>query len=148
MVKYRHRTFEMFDFFEEAACALSSKSTRHETESDDPTSWTFQHLVASRSAKMIHVKFKQKDCLDSQLSIELRSDFSHLADSLVNDSRVLLDFAGLRGFSTECIDELKRFNAKLQSKGSRIVLCNLEPAVRASFFPHRIGNGRTSSDVS
>lgn len=148
MAKYRHRTFEMFDFVEEAACALSSGSTRHEAESDDPTSWTFQHLVASRSAKMIHVKFKRKDCLDSQHSIKLRSDFSHLADFVVNDSRVLMDFAGLRGFSTECIDELKRFNANLQSKGSRIVLCNLESAVRSSFFPHRIGNDRTSNGVS
>lgn len=97
---------------------------------------------------MIHGKFKRKDRLDSQLSVEFRSDFSHLVDSVVDDSRVLLDLAGLRGFSTECIDELQRFNARLKSKGSRMVLCNLEPSVRASFFPHRIGNDHTRSIVS
>ena len=148
MAKYRHRTFEMFDFSGEATCALASKSTRPAADFDDLESWSFQHLVALRSARVIHVKFKKRERLDAEFSSELRKDFSQLADSLVNDSRVLLDFECLSKFGSGCIDELKRFNAKLQSKGSRMALCNLEPAVRDSFFPNRSGNECTSKVVA
>ncbi len=148
MAKYRHRTFEMFDFSDEATCALASKSTRPAAYVDDPESWAFQHLVALRRAGVIHVKFKQRKRLAAEFSSQLRTDFWQLADSLVNDSRVLLDFECLSEFGSGCIDELKRFNAKLQSKGSRVVLCNLEPAVRASFFPNRSGNEHTSKVVA
>jgi anti-anti-sigma regulatory factor len=135
MAKYRHSTFEMFDFVEEATCALNPKSSRRESEADPPGSWTLQHLIASQNAKVIHVKFKKRERLDSNFRRELRADFSHLADSMVNDSRLLLDFEGLSEFGTGCIDELRWLTAKLKAKGSRMVLCNLQPAVRASFFP-------------
>ena len=148
MAKYRHRTFEMFDFSDEATCALASKSTRPAANFDDPESWSFQHLVALRSAGVIQVKFKKRKRFAAEFSSELRTDFSQLADFLVNDSRVLLDFECLSEFGSGCIDELKRFNTKLQSKGSRMVLCNLEPAVRASFFPNRSGNESTSIVVT
>lgn len=135
MAKYRHRTFEMFDSSDEATSALASKSARPVADSSDPASWSFQHLVAARSASVIHVNFKNRERLDAELPNQLRQDFLQLADSLVNNSAVLLDFEGLSEFGSKCIDELKQFNGKLQYKGSRMALCNLEPAVRASFFP-------------
>ena len=144
MAKYRHRTFEMFDFPDEATSALASKSTRPAADREDPESWTFQQLVAVRTASVIHVKFKKRERSAEELSTQFRKDFSQLADSLVNGSSVLLDFESLSEFGSECIDELGRFNGKLQSKGSRMALCNLEPAVRASFFPNRSGNESTS----
>ena len=142
MAKYRHRTFEMFDFPDEATLALASKSTRTTTESDDPASWTFQQLTASRAASVTLVKFKKPKCSDAESEGELREDLSQLADLLVNDSRVLLDFEGLHEFSSSSIDALALFNRKLQSKGSRIALCNLEPAVQASFYPNRKEDAR------
>ena len=147
MAKYRHRTFEMFDFLDEARCALASKSTRSAAAVDDSESWSLEHLVALRQAGVIHVKFKKGKRLATELSSELRTDFSQLADSLVNDSRVLMDFECLDEFGSGCIDELKRFNAKLQSKGSRMVLCNLESVVRAAFFPNRSGNEHESKSL-
>jgi len=146
MAKYRHRTFEMFDFLEEAKSALSTKSARHDEEAVDPESWQFQHLRTSRDANVIHVTFKKKDRATATFPAELRADFSKLADLLVNDSRALLDLKGLNEFGAECIDELKRFHAKLQSKGSRMVLCQLEPAVRDSFFPHRMAASQNSAN--
>ena len=145
MAKYRHRTFEMFDFSGEASSALGSKSTRSAADCVDPASWSFQHLVASRTAGVTHIKFTKRERLEPEFSSELRNDFSQLAEVLVNDSRVLLDFESLDEFGSRCIDELRLFNAKLQSKGSRMVLCKLEPAVRASFFPNR--NKETTTKV-
>ena len=144
MAKHRHRTFEMFDFAEEATSALASKSARPATHVDDPESWSLKHLVAIRTAGVIQLQFKQRKGLAADFSSELRTDLSQLADCLVNDSRVLLDFEHLNEFDSSCIDELKRFNAKLQSKGSRMALCQLEPTVRDSFFPDRSGSARTS----
>jgi len=140
MAKYRHKTFEMFDFPDEAKCELTSKPIRHAADFDDPESWSFQHLVARRSESVIHVKFKKRESLATEFSTQLRKDFLQLAGSLINDSRVLLDFECLSEFGCKDIDELKRLNTKLQSKGSRMVLCNLEPSVRGSFFPNRTGN--------
>ncbi|MEO1616646.1 MAG: hypothetical protein AAFV88_12390, partial [Planctomycetota bacterium] len=87
----------MFDFPDEATSALASKSQRntaHRTAAhdDDPESWAFLHLVASPNEGVIHVKFKQKKQLVAEYPSELRTDFSQLADLLVNDSRVVLDF--------------------------------------------------------
>jgi anti-anti-sigma regulatory factor len=65
-------------------------------------------------------------------------DFAKLAGSLVNDSPVLIDFEGLGEFSARSVDELALFCRKLQTKGSRLALCNLGGAVRASFFPGRV----------
>ena len=105
MSKYRHRTFEMFDFSDEAAAALASKSTRAAGDCVDPESWSFQHLVASRSAGVARLKFMKREHLGAEFSSELRKDFSQLADFLVNDSRVLLDFESLDEFGSRCIDE-------------------------------------------
>ena len=140
MAKHRHRTFEMFDTYCEAARALESKSLQravrqsHETDED----WTFQCLVVSRDGRLIQVTFKSPNRPEQDQVRDLRADFTRLADSLVNDSPVLMDFEGLEEFSARSVDELALFLRKLRSKGSRIALCNLGPAVRASFFPTRI----------
>lgn len=143
MAKHRHRTFEMFDTYNEAARALESKSSQKVVQQSHETDevWTFQRLMVSRSGRVIHVTFQSPNRLEQDHARELRADFAKLADSLVNDSPVLMDFEGLEEFSARCVDELALFLRKLQSKGSRIALCNLGPAVRASFFPSRVCEG-------
>ena len=57
-----------------------------------------------------------------------------MAGLLVNGSRVLRDFEGVLEFGTDSIIKLTEFNSKLQTKGSRVVLCNLDPTVRVSLL--------------
>ena len=139
MAKHRHRTFEMFDTYSEAARSFESKSSRIVVQQSHETGegWTLQCLTASRDARVIQVIFKSSHRSEQDKARDLRADFATLADSLVNDSRVLMDFEGLEVFCARSVDELALFRRKLQSKGSRIALCNLGPAVRASFFPNR-----------
>jgi len=137
MAKYRHRTFEMFDFPEEAARALGSKATRALSDSGNPETWSFHHLFATRLATVIHVRFKERQHVSDAALPELREDFLKLADSLVNDSQVMLDFDGVTEFPQGSIEALETLNGKLKSKGSRLTLCNLVPEVQSSFFPHR-----------
>ncbi len=139
MAKHRHRTFDMFDTYSEAARSLESKSSQgvvphsHETDED----WTFQCLTVSRVGRVIQVTFKSPHRREQDTVRDLRADFAKLADSLVNDSQVLMDFEGLEEFCARSVDQLALFRRKLQSKGSRIALCNLGSSVRASFFPNR-----------
>ena len=86
---------------------------------------------------MIQVTFKSSNQSENDDARQLRTDFVTLADSLVNDSRVLIDFEGVEDFCAKSIEELTLFRRKLQAKGSRIALCNLEPDVKASFSPNR-----------
>jgi hypothetical protein len=137
MTKTHHRTFEMYDFAEEAENALASKSARLQPNSDDPQVWALRHFVASRSSGIIHMKFVDTELLGEEAAGELRDNFSELAEQLVNGSRVLIDFEGLLAVDAEFIAELATFNRKLQAKASRVVLCNLDEAVQDSFFPHR-----------
>ncbi len=137
MAKTRHRTFEMYDFLAEARSALASKSARPETKTDATESWKLKHLQASHADGIVHVKFGKTATETADTVSELRNDFGELATGLVNGSRVVLDFEGLPEFGDASIVDLEDFNRKLQGKGSRMVLCNLEPAVEASFFPHR-----------
>ena len=134
MAKYRHRIFEMYEFLDEATCALTPKSARPVTEATAPESWTFKHLAVSRSASVTHVQFKRAQTFGEETASDLGEDFSQLADKLARDSKVLLDFAGVTSFSSASIDALDLFKRKLQIKGSRIALCCLDPAVRQSFF--------------
>ena len=138
MAKYRHRTFEMFDGFSEAASSLESKSPQNVTGKSHKTGevGTFECLTASCLASVIQVTFRSSNHTEENVR-DLRADFAALADSLVNDSRVVMDFAGLEEFCARSVDDLTLFRRKLQSKGSRIALCNLEPNVKASFFPDR-----------
>jgi hypothetical protein len=135
MAKTRHRTFEIFDFLQEASDALASKSARVNTYALDPDLWRFRQLdSAIKPSGMVHVTFKQDT--DSESMSDLGGDLTDLAELLTNGSRVLLDFEGVLAIDSDAIINLTEFHDKLQNKGSRVVLCNLESAVRASFFPH------------
>jgi hypothetical protein len=144
MAKIRHRTFEMFDFLQEATSALASKSPRVTTDASDPESWKFRQLIAvSKPSGVVHITFQQRALSEADSVNDLGEDLADLTGLLVNGSRVLMDFEGVLEFDTDSIIKLTEFNSKLQTKGSRVVLCNLEPTVRVSFFPHRSTNGST-----
>ena len=136
MAKIRHRIFEIFDFVQEASNALASKSARASTYALAPDLWRFRHLDAAiKPSGIAHVTFKQKKAESESMS-DLGKDLADLSELLTNGSRVLLDFEGVQAFDADAISELGEFNRKLQNKGSRVVLCNLEPTVQASFLPH------------
>jgi len=137
MAKCRHRIFEMYEFRDEAIVALTPKAAHPVQEATDPKPWTFKHLAVSRSASMTHVKFKGAESIGEVAVSELREDFAQLAERLVRDSRVLMDFADVTSFCPGSVDVLVLFNQKLQYKGSRIVLCCVAPAARNSFFAAR-----------
>ncbi len=139
MAKYRHRIFEMYEFRDEATRALTAKSARPVTESTAQESWTFKHLAVSHSARVAHVRFKSALAFGEETKNDLRADFAQLADRLVRDSKVLLDFVGVKSFCAAAIHELVLFNQKLRTKGSRLALCRLDPTVHQSFF--RKNNG-------
>ena len=137
MAKIRHRTFEIFDFVKEASDSLASKSARQNTYSLDPDLWRFRHLNAAiKPSGVAHITFKQESDAESESMSDLAKDFADLAELLTNGSRVLLDFEGVVEFDAEAISKLGDFHRKLQHKGSRVVLCNLEPTVKSSFLPH------------
>ena len=137
MAKYRHRIFEMYEFRDEAIQALTPKTAHPITESTAPDSWTFKHLIVSRSASVTHVEFKKTPTLGEETVSDLRQDFAHLADRLVRNSKVLFNFAGVKSFCSASMDALVLFNKKLRTKGSRMALCCLDPAARDSFFATR-----------
>jgi hypothetical protein len=144
MAKIRHRTFEMFDFLQEATSALASKSPRVTTDASDPESWKFRQLIAViKPSGVVHVTFKQDALSEADSVNDFGTDLTQLTGLLVNGSRVLLDFEGVLEFGADSIIKLTEFNGKLLAKGSRVVLCNLDPNVRASFFPHESKNART-----
>ena len=105
-------------------------------ESTTPELRTFKHLAVSRSSGLTHVQFKQAKTFgeEKETVSDLREDFAQLADLLGRHSKVLLDFAGVVLFSSASINALILFNKKLQTKGSRIALCSLDPTARESFF--------------
>lgn len=139
MAKHRHRTFELFDTYNEAARSLESRSLQKVVQpSHEPGEvWAFKCLTVSRDGGVIQVAFKSPNHPEQDSVRDLRSDFAQLAESLVNNSRVLVDVARLEEFSARSVDELALFLRKLRFKGSRMALWNLGPAVRASFFPSR-----------
>ena len=141
MAKTRHRTFEIFDFVQEASDALASKSARVHTYALDPDLWRFRLLdsVVTPSG-VVHVTFKQDTDSESELMSDLGRDLTDLIELLPNGSRVLLDFEGVLEIDSDVISKLTEFHNKLQYKGSRVVLCNLGSAVRASFFTHLRSN--------
>jgi hypothetical protein len=144
MAKIRHRTFEIFDFLQEATSALASKSARVTTDTSDSESWKFRQLIAViKPSGVVHVTFKQDALSEADSVNDFGTDLTQLTGLLVNGSRVLLDFEGVLEFGADSIIKLTEFNGKLLAKGSRVVLCNLDPNVRASFFPHESKNART-----
>ncbi len=134
MAKYRHRIFEMYEFRDEATCALTSMSAQTGAEATDSEVWTLKYLVVSNSASVVLVQFKKGQSFEEETANDLRADFSQLADKLARDSKVLIDFDGVASFGAAAIEELTLFKQKLRTKGSRIALCCLEPTVHKSFF--------------
>ncbi|WP_436714662.1 STAS domain-containing protein [Roseiconus lacunae] len=135
----------MFDTYDEASRALESKSSQkivHQGQETDEA-WTFRHLAVCPRGRVIHVTFKFSNHPEHDGACDLRSEFTKLAGLLVNDSPVLVDFEGLEEFSPKCVVDLALFLRRLQSKGSRLALCNLEPAVKDSFFPNRVWGAGT-----
>ena len=137
MAKYRHRIFEMYEFRDEAIDALTPKFARPVTEASVPESWTFKHLAVSRSACVTLVQFQPAQTFGEETVSDLREDFTQLADRLVRDSKVLLDFAGVVSFSDASIATLVLFKQTLQVKGSRMALCCLNLATRETFSAAR-----------
>jgi anti-anti-sigma regulatory factor len=134
MAKYRHRTFEMYDFRDEAIDALTPKSDRFEKDASDPDPWNFHQLDVSLRKNVTLVQFRGTEYSEAAAENDLRDDFSELAKKLVNDSKVVLDFTGVESFNSACINALVLLNQKLQAKGSRMVLCCVGPGPRESFF--------------
>jgi hypothetical protein len=124
----------MYEFRDETILALTPKIEKPATEATAPESWTFKHLAVSRSASVTHVKFKEAQTVGEEPVSNFGGDFAQLADRLGRDSKVLLDFAGIKAFSSASIEVLVQFKQKLQTKGSRLALCCLAPATRESFF--------------
>jgi hypothetical protein len=137
MAKYRHRIFEMYEFRDEAEGALTTKSENLAPSATAPESWTLRHLAVSPSAGVTHVTFKEATNFADETIDDLREDFVQLADRLVKDSKVLLDFTGVVFFSPASIRALTQFHEKLRTKGSRLVLCCLDAAARDCFFAAR-----------
>lgn len=134
MAKYRHRIFEMYDFRDEAECALTAKSARTSLGPTDSQSWTFKYLAVSHSAGLSHAWFRGALVFGEETTGVLRADFLHLSDLLPRNSRVLLNFDGVKSYCDSAVEELLKFNQKLRTKGSLIALCCLGPAVHQSFF--------------
>lgn len=138
MAKQRHRIFEIYEDRAEAIGALTPQFVNpDEVKANGSLSLTFRHLDVSRSSFLTHVKFKGAMEFPPTLEPEVRDDFSQLADALDINSKVLLDFSGVKSFSPACIDALVVFDRKLRIRGSRAVLCSLAPNTRASFYPAR-----------
>ena len=137
MAKYRHRIFEMYDFLDEAIRALTPKWELPEPDAAPPESWTFRHLAVSRSTLLTHVKFREATTFENETINDLREDFDQLADRLKKDSKVLVDFEGVASFPPGAINVLAQFNDRLRTRGSRMVLCSLDPTTRDCFFAAR-----------
>lgn len=143
MAKIRHRNFEIFDFLQEASDALASKSACVNAYTIDPSQWEFRELHAElRPSGVVHVTFKRHAYDDPKTRSDLAIDLTELAELLANNSRVLLDFEGVLAYDSDSVTKLAEFDSKLRNKGSRFVLCNLESAVRDSFFPRPSTNAR------
>lgn len=134
MAKYRHKIFEMYEFRAETFRALTPKSVPITTESPTPDSSTYGHLAVSCADGVTHVQFKEVQTKGEETATNFRGDLARLADRLDRNSKVLLDFAGVKSLSTTSIAALVQFQQQLKNKGSRVALCCLEPEVRESFF--------------
>jgi anti-anti-sigma regulatory factor len=134
MAKYRHRVFEMYGLRDEALNALKPSVNGTPLKSDDCETWDLNLLAASHSANLTRVEFKQSRAAGEVDENDLRNDLARLSEKLEIDSKVLFDFTGLDSISPASVDTLTSFNKNLRHKGSRMVICCLETAVRESFF--------------
>lgn len=140
MAKRPHRIFEMFDFRDEALRALASKSADRALAAPtvvDEESWNFEHLSASLVEQVMVVKFRVPRAFEAEHVVELRQDFSQLANKVDAESKILLDFTGVKSIPDELVAMLTQFYQNLRHKGARLLLCCLGPETRDSFFPVR-----------
>lgn len=136
MAKRLHRTFEIFDFRDEALRALTPKSVSPVTDSALPKSSTYNYLAISHLAAVTHVEFKRSQALGEETASDLSKDFAQLAANLAIDSKVLLDFSNIKSFCAANVDELVLLNKGLRHKGSRVVLCCLDSEAIEHFYPN------------
>ena len=134
MAKRLHRTFEIFDFRDEALLALTPKSATPVTDSTRPKSSTYSYLEISHSAVVTHVEFAKSMALGEETASDLSKDFAQLAADLAIDSKVLLDFSNAQSFCVANVDELVLFSKSLRHRGSRVVLCCLNTVVSKHFY--------------
>lgn len=145
MAKYRHRVFEMYDFYEEAAEALAKKSTDgspvdHVAQSPSTTSADFDCLVVSDYDGITRVTLDGKHDFDDDRVQSLRLDLANLKDALPTNCRVVFDFTGVDVFHASCIELLKQFTGALKMKGSRVALCCLNASAKETFFSERVSS--------
>jgi anti-anti-sigma regulatory factor len=134
MAKDRHRVFEIYDTRDEAGWELLPKEQKQVNDAAASESWSFKRLNVSQYAGIIQVEFKDAAILAPEIAAELQEDLFQLADKLGGNSRVLLDFTGVQEFGPAGINTLNLFNRRLKNRGSRMVLCCLDPNVRTTFF--------------
>ena len=134
MAKYPHRLFEMYEFRDEAARALTPRVERTITDISAPVSWAVTYLAVTRTAGITHIRFQGTKHFGDEILSDLREDFTKVAEVLDRDSKVVLDFTEVESFGAGAVNALALFNKSLKNKGSRIALCALAPSVRASFF--------------
>lgn len=133
MPKYSHRTFEMFDFYDEAASTLKMRP-RHAFRVKSEAAMQFEQLKIEQTDDFVQITFTRGDFGDDQPTVHLAAELTRLAALLHNDCRVLLNFEGVEQFSVASVDRLKVFYQRLKSKGSRLLLCNLNSEVKSSFY--------------
>jgi hypothetical protein len=127
----------LYELRDEALRALTPTFANTETAAGAPEAWTLRHLAVSHSECVTHVEFKEAMSFGDETISDLRGDFAQVADRLGKNSKVLMDFAGVASFSPASIIALAQFNERLRTKGSRMVLCSLEPTARDGFFAAR-----------
>jgi anti-anti-sigma regulatory factor len=134
MAKYRHRIFEMYELRDEAIRALTPRTETAATEATAPETWSFTHLDVSRIAGLLQIQFKAPRTFDDTTASAFRQDLARLTALMGRDSKVLVDFSGVVSFNATSIGALAQFNRNLQTKGSRMAICCVEPGTRESFF--------------
>ena len=86
---------------------------------------------------MTFVAFASPESFGTANLKEIADDLKQLSNALGQHSKVLVDFSGVPSLPEGFIDALVQFNTNLRTKGSRIALCALQPAVREVFFAPR-----------
>ena len=134
MAKDRHRIFEIYEERDEAAWELMPKGNKAAAVAAPVEPWSSQQLDVCLLAGITQVRFKETSLNSDEVLSELKNDFARLGEQLGTNGRALIDFTGVTEVSTALVNELIALNKKLQIKGSRMVLCCLDPNVRASIF--------------
>jgi len=136
IAKTPHRIFEIYAVRSEAIDALTPKNA---SPLDDRilAVETFKELSVSTLEYVVRVGFVGSEYYGAKTLSRLREDLWRLSQALVLNSKVLVDFQGVRAFCPESIGSIAEFNKRLRNKGSRAVLCCISSEVLEDFFPAR-----------